>query len=235
MKAFLLFLLFLPLPLLCPYRPDGVHDDVESADSLPDRIIKVPPLLSGEVKCILTLSAFSIDRVLFRLFLFSSSSTIKILHNIGYWQLLHHKYFFDLDDNSQYLPNVFLLKGLFNFCLISIWSLCLCGCEASQHGPWRYSLLMDDQFIKPKRCCLVYTVWLCQYGMYIFNITYGTRKFTLHPMLIHYSTKVTLQKIHSRPKFREREQSKKDTFNVYLCYDVMCILIFTTYAVETIR
>ena len=39
MKGFLLFLFLLQLPLLRPLPLDGVYDDVEGANSLPDRII----------------------------------------------------------------------------------------------------------------------------------------------------------------------------------------------------
>ena len=43
MKDFLLLLFFLNLPLFCPLPPDGVYDDVEGTNSLPERIIKVNP------------------------------------------------------------------------------------------------------------------------------------------------------------------------------------------------
>ena len=43
MKGLLLFLFFLQLPLLGPLPPDGVYDDVEGTNSLPERIIKVNP------------------------------------------------------------------------------------------------------------------------------------------------------------------------------------------------
>ena len=153
MKYFLLFLFLLLFPLFCPLPPDCIHDDVESADPLSDRIIKVTP----GIKCILTLSAFSIDRVLLLQFLFSSSA--KNI-NIRYWQPLHHKSFFHLEDNTQYLPNVFFLKGLFNLVLTSVWSpLCLCWCEPSQQEPWRYSLLIENQFVSCLLSSRASTAW----------------------------------------------------------------------------
>ena len=181
MKTFLLFLLLFEFPLLCPLPPDCVHDDVESANSLPDRILlncvlpawwsAFSPYLHSPLREFCSCS-FCSPPPLKKYYIIFAAGRCCSTANLSL--------ILKIIVNSQYLPNVFFLKGLLRLVLISIcWPCCLC--LPSQHGPWRQSICQTKTILSPGLSLSSRLSKARSRAHVLVLYNNGSSKFNLHP------------------------------------------------------